>query len=82
MRLRSVEVCNFKVFKSEFSVELYSVVAIWAGFAFAIFDYALLVDEDVGGEISYAFLWFEVEYMRAVVTRERRQFGLCTKLYK
>ena len=82
MRLRSVEVCNFKVFESEFSVELYSVVAIWAGLAFAIFDYALLVDVDVGGEVSGAFLRFEVEYVRAVITREGRQFELCTDLYK
>ena len=73
---------NFKVFKSEFSVELYSVVAIWAGLAFAIFDYALLVDVDVGSEISCTFLWFEVEYVRAVVTREGRQFELYTNLYK
>ena len=54
MRLRSMEVRDFKVFESEFSVELYSVVAIWTGLAFAVFDYTLFVDVDVRGEVSGA----------------------------
>ena len=73
---------NFKVFKSEFSVELYSVIAVWTGLAFAVFDYALLVDVDVRGKFVGVFLGFEVEYVRAVITREGIQFELCKELYK
>ena len=61
---------------------MYSIVAVGTGLAFTVFDYALLVDVDVRGKFVGVFLRFEVEYMRAVVTREGRQFELCTDLYK